>query len=108
MCAVYSGRPNVLTIHGNMAELNRFGETFQNTPIYGFMTSCLETHALGRSDGFFCNSAYTESLVVPSAKRTWRVPNAIRGEFFRPSAPNPTSHDAPLILNVGHLGMRKR
>jgi len=108
MCAVYSGVPNIVTIHGNMAELHRLGETFQNAPVYGFMASRMETHALGKTNGVFCNSAYTESLVAPRAKQTWRVPNAIRGSFFRIPKAGTCPRDIPLILNVGHLGARKR
>lgn len=108
MSAVYSGFPNVLTIHGNMAELNRLGDTFKNAPLYGFMSAHLETHALGKTRGVFCNSAYTESLVAPRAQQTWRVPNAIRGAFFGPTTRSPGGNKVPLILNVGHLGSRKR
>jgi glycosyltransferase involved in cell wall biosynthesis len=108
MNAVYSGKPNVVTIHGNMAELNRLGETFKSARLYGILASRLETHSLGRTGGVFCNSAYTESLVAPRAKRTWRVPNAIRGEFFRPRNRQTGSPEVPMILNVGVLGMRKR
>lgn len=108
MSASYSGYPNVVTIHGNMAELNRLGSTFQNARLYGFLAARLETHSLGRTGGVFCNSAYTESLVAPRAKRTWRVPNAIRSSFFREAKSPPTPRELPLLLNVGHLGIRKR
>lgn len=107
MSAVYSGVPNVLTIHGNMAELNRLGETFQGAAMYGFLASRLETHALRRTDGVFCNSAYTQSLVAPRARKTWRVPNAIRAAFFSDSK-EATSTDIPQIINVGVISPRKR
>ena len=108
MCASHSGFPNVITIHGNMAELYRLGINFENHRIYGFLASRLESLALGRCAGVFCNSAYTESLVAVRAKKTWRVPNAIRSEFFKPLPEVPESPAVPLILNVGHLGVRKR
>ncbi len=108
MSASHSGLPNVVTIHGNMAELNRLGVNFQNERLFGFLASRLESHALRRTGGVFCNSAYTESLVAPRARRTWRVPNAIRSGFFRKSVDPGSSSDSPLILNVGHLGVRKR
>ena len=107
LAAAYSGFPNVVTIHGNMAELNRQGINFENQKLFGFLCSRLETYALRKTAGVFCNSAYTESLVSPRAKRTWRVPNAIRAEFFRPATISPVN-DIPIILNVGHLGVRKR
>lgn len=108
MTATHSGFPNVLTIHGNMAELNRLGINFQNQKLFGFLASHLESHALRRTGGVFCNSAYTESLVAPRSRRTWRVPNAIRAPFFRPPRCSPSKTGVPLLLNVGHLGPRKR
>lgn len=108
MNATHSGRPNVLTIHGNMSELNRLGITFQNQRLYGFLASRLETHSLRLTAGVFCNSAYTESLVAPRAQHTWRVPNAIREPFFSPPHGAPATAGLPLLLNIGHLGPRKR
>jgi glycosyltransferase involved in cell wall biosynthesis len=108
MNAIYSGAPNVVTIHGNMAELNRLGNTFQDAPVYGFLASQLETHALRKTGGVFCNSAYTESLVAPHSRKSWRVPNAIRAQFFRKPKRPPVASEVPIILNVGHLGPNKR
>ncbi|MFZ9937799.1 MAG: glycosyltransferase family 4 protein [Luteolibacter sp.] len=105
MCAVHSGYPNVVTIHGNMAELHRLG--FQGHRLFGTIASVLEGHALARTRGVFCNSAYTESLVKPRARRTWRVPNPIREAFFRPATGTP-AEDTPMILNVGLVTPRKR
>jgi len=107
MNAIYSGKPNVVTIHGNMAELNRLGDTFKDARIYGFLASRLETHALKRTGGVFCNSAYTESLVAPRAKKTWRVPNAIRAAFFSDPLATPSA-GIPQIVNVGLVSPRKR
>lgn len=108
MSATHSGFPNVLTIHGNMSELNRLGINFEGQRIFGFLASRLESHALRRTAGVFCNSAYTESLVAPRSQRTWRVPNAIRARFFREARCSPSSSELPLLLNIGHLGPRKR
>ena len=108
MSASHSGFPNVVTIHGNMAELNRLGINFQNQRLFGFLASRLESHALRRTAGVFCNSAYTESLVTSRSQRTWRAPNAIRARFFREARCSPAPSEVPLILNVGHLGARKR
>src|SRR5258705_522892 len=67
----------------------------------------LETFALRRTGGTFCNSTYTEELVRPRTRRTWRVPNAIRGEFF--SKPLPTQKNTtPTLLNVGVISARKQ
>jgi len=103
--AVFSGFPNVLTIHGNMqamAELYRvrFGSFF-------WLAARLETATLKRTFGVFCNSAYTEGLVSPRASRTWRVPNPVRSAFFTPM-PGKKPARVPAILNIGYLDTRKR
>ena len=83
LCAVFSGFPNVVTIHGNMGALARqFGEL----GTYGRLAAMFENVALRRAGGVFCNSAYTEQLVRLRARRTWRVPNAVREVFFGPPA----------------------
>jgi glycosyltransferase involved in cell wall biosynthesis len=105
--ACYSGLPNVITIHGNMGELNRLGITFENHKAFGFLASRLEAHALKRTKGVFCNSAYTESLVKSHADRTWRVPNAIRADFFQPFTAV-RKEGIPTLVNVGVVNPRKR
>jgi glycosyltransferase involved in cell wall biosynthesis len=105
MDAAFSRFPNVLTIHGNIAELTRRFKDAQGWP--GFIQSKLETLVLRRAGGVFCNSEYTEDLVRPRATRTWRVPNAIRELFFAPAAPAAPMKKCTL-LNVGLLTVRKR
>jgi glycosyltransferase involved in cell wall biosynthesis len=104
ICAVYSGGPNVVTIHGNMAELARM---FAVRPFsYGWLTARLENWTLRRSGGVFCNSAYTEALVAPRTHRTWRVANPLRPEFFR--VPKMARSETPLLVNIGVISPRKR
>jgi hypothetical protein len=69
--AVFSGWPNVVTIHGNMAPLAKM---FRD-PIgsYSWLAGRLENFTLKRTAGVFCNSEYTEQLVGPRSRRTWRV-----------------------------------
>lgn len=103
LSAVFSGFPNVVTIHGNMTELARlFGARMGS---YNWLASKLEDYALARTAGVFCNSAYTEELVRPRAKTTWRVFNALRDKFFAPVSD--TTRPATL-LNVGVIARRKR
>lgn len=103
--AVFSGFPNVVTIHGNMSELARmYGAKF---PDYAWCASKLEDFSLQRTSGVFCNSAYTEALVAPRAQRTWRVPNPIRMEFFK-SQELRSPNNVPILLNVGVISPRKR
>jgi glycosyltransferase involved in cell wall biosynthesis len=103
--AVFSGFPNVVTIHGNMAELAR--QFRERVGSYVWLAARLETFTLKRTDGVFCNSAYTEQLVRPRARRTWRVPNPVREQFFVPP-PEPTLARKCTLVNVGVIARRKR
>jgi len=107
MDAVHSGFPNVVTIHGNMRELQRLG--LQEHGIYGHLASCLETYSLRRTLGVFCNSGYTRDLVANRARMTWLVPNAIREAFItiRPARISEAS-SVPQIVCVGIITPRKR
>ncbi len=105
LAATRSGFPNVLTIHGNMKAIAEIYHTGFGS--FHWLAAKLETAALKRTAGVFCNSAYTESLVSPRAKKTWRVPNALRQEFFEPSAASPPA-TLPALLNVGVVEPRKQ
>ena len=119
MSAVLSGYPNVVTIHGNMREITRlFAGDYG---LFGWLAKRLEDFALKRTAGVFCNSEYTENLVRPRARKTWRVPNAIREEFFRSPYPSPLAagevgrspgaarnNQGPVLINVGAVTARKR
>ena len=103
--AVRSGFPNVLTIHGNMRAM---AEIYRARPgSFFWLAAKLESPALKRAGGVFCNSAYTEGLVAPRAKKTWRVPNALRLEFFEPPAPR-KKNAVPVLLNIGMMEARKQ
>jgi glycosyltransferase involved in cell wall biosynthesis len=96
--AVFSGYPNVVTIHGNMAELARLFKARIGS--YGWLTARLENFTLRRTAGVFCNSAYTESLVRPRARQIWRVPNALREAFFLKALPAGNKFRG-ILLHVG-------
>src|ERR1019366_1431538 len=59
--AVFSGFPNVVTIHGNMEALAR--QFRARVGSFFWLTARLENFTLKRTAGVFCNSAYTEQLV---------------------------------------------
>lgn len=103
--AAFSGLPNVVTIHGNMAELAR--QFPARVGSYGWLAARLENFTLKRTDGVFCNSAYTEQLVQPRARRTWRVANALRQEFLA-SAVSPRGSGRCTLVNLGVIAPRKR
>ena len=105
MTAVLSGYRNVLTIHGNMRRLAQV--TNARPPSYWWLAARLETLALKRAGGVFCNSEHTERLVKPQARRVWRVPNAVREQFFAP-VPEPASPARCTLVNVGFITAGKR
>ena len=103
--AAFSGFPNVVTIHGNMRALEEFYRSRIGS--FHWLAARLETLALRKTAAVFCNSAYTERLVAPQAKRVWRVPNALRAPFF--DRPLTASRPAPpILLNIGSLAAHKR
>jgi glycosyltransferase involved in cell wall biosynthesis len=105
LSAVFSGFPNVVTIHGNMRAL---AELLKPRPFsYNWLAGRLEDFTLKRTSGVFCNSAYTEQLVKPRTPRTWRVPNAIRKRFLVPPA-HPEPARKCTLVNVGVVGPGKR
>jgi len=103
--AIFSGCPNVVTIHGNMAELSRHLKAFPGTALW--LAGQLENLTLPATRGVLCNSAYTESLVSPRNRHTWRVPNPLRLPFFEPIPGHPPG-DRPHLVNVGVISPRKR
>ena len=79
--AVFSGYPNVLTIHGNMTELARIFHARIGS--FYWWTAKLENFTLPRTLGVLCNSHYTQSLASPRSKKSWLVPNPIRDSFYK-------------------------
>lgn len=105
LAAVWSGYPNLVTLHGNMAELSHSG----NAPVgsYLWLAARLEDIALKRAQGVLCNSRHTEKMVRPRTKQTWLVPNAVREVFFsRGSLDTPRSPTR--LLNVGSVCENKQ
>jgi glycosyltransferase involved in cell wall biosynthesis len=91
LSAVFSGFPNVITIHGNMRAVNK---ALRAKPFsIHWLAGLLETVALARTDGVVCLTSYTKHQVARWARRTWLVPNAVDSTFFdvqRESAVTPT------------------
>jgi glycosyltransferase involved in cell wall biosynthesis len=102
--AVFSGFPNVVTIHGNMrliARLNR-ARPFS----FEWLAARLETFTIPRSSGVVCITHYTRDAVADRAKKTWVVPNAADLKFFEVEAGlNPAG--PPVILCIGAICPRK-
>lgn len=104
--AVFSGFPNVVTIHGNMGGVARSVNARMGS--YLWCAAKLERFTLPRALGVLCNSAYTESMVRQHARRTWRVPNAIRREFFETPLAARSTPSKPILLNIGAIRPYKR
>jgi len=102
--AVFSGHPNVLTIHGNMrlvAAVNR-ARPFS----FLWLQARLEQFTLPRTDGVVCITNYTREAVQSLARRTWVQPNAVDAGFFGVQ-PAPDWSAPPVVLCVGAVCLRK-
>ena len=106
LSAAFSGFPNVVTIHGNMTTVARAMKARVGS--YLWCAALLERFTLPRTLGVFCNSAYTESVVGKYARQTWRVPNALRREFFQTLLPSTLATAKPILLNIGAISPYKR
>jgi glycosyltransferase involved in cell wall biosynthesis len=104
--AVFSGHPNVITIHGNMTELAHIFHAPMGS--FHWFTAKLENFTLPRTSGVFCNSHYTQSLVSSRSKKTWLVPNPIRDSFFAPLISRKLPLKMPILLVVGVICPRKQ
>ena len=102
VAAILSGKPSVLTIHGNMrvhAKRNKNGHW-----LYYRIASLLEAICLSRCDGVVAISRYTKDLVKGLSPRTWLLPNAVDRRYFDITPAPPV---VPHILFVGSIDERK-
>ncbi len=98
--AVFSGFPNVLTVHGNqrlIAAVTK-AEPFS----FPWLSARLERITIPRSNGVVCITRYTQEAAADLAKRTWVVPNAVAESFFSVNF-DPPSGEPPAILCIGHV-----
>ena len=102
LCAVFSGYPNLITIHGNMRVHGSRSEN-KTRPFYK-LAAWLERIAIPRTLGVVTITTYTESLVRPLVRRSWLIPNAVQSSFF---ATDPKPRIPPTLLFVGALDERK-
>lgn len=102
MAAVFSGYPNVLTLHGNMRVHAARPEN--QGSVYYKLVAFLEGYCLKRTGGVVAISRYTEDLVKDLTPRTWLLPNAVDRRFFD-ITPEPQA--VPRILFVGSIDERK-
>jgi glycosyltransferase involved in cell wall biosynthesis len=100
--AVFSGFPNVITIHGNMRSVARIHHARPFTFLW--CAALLEGFTVPRSDGVVCITNYTRDAVAPLARKTWVVPNAVDSAFF---AVKRAPSDVRQILCVATVDERK-
>jgi glycosyltransferase involved in cell wall biosynthesis len=100
LSAIFSGFPNVLTLHGNMRSVARING---DTPFsYNWLAARLEGFVLPRTDGVVCITSYTQRAVAGLARKTWILPNAVDASFFDVVA-SPGLADSPTGLCVGTI-----
>lgn len=104
IAAVFSGFPNVLTIHGNMRLIAKVNRVKRFSFIW--LAARLEALTIPRSRGVVCITHYTEEAVADLAQRTWVMPNAVDGSFFEINAKPPPEKPARLLC-VGVVCLRK-
>jgi glycosyltransferase involved in cell wall biosynthesis len=98
--AVYSGFPNVLTLHGNMA---RIAAHIHAKPLsYYWFAKHLERWCLRKTNGGVAISTYTEKNIRPYAERTWLIPNAVHPDFFRVERSQPAHTRVLCVANINH------
>jgi glycosyltransferase involved in cell wall biosynthesis len=102
--AVFSGFPNVLTIHGNMRLIAKVNHARPFS--FEWLAARLERLSIPRSAGVVSISRYTRQAVMDLAQRTWVVPNAVDASFFDVNA-RPATGVPARLLYVGHVCIRK-
>lgn len=104
--AVFSGFPNIITIHGNMNAIAALHHSRVGS--FHWLQARVENITLPRTIGIICISDYVAGLVRKYGTKIWLAPNAIQKMFFdfprRESGPL----RKPLLINVGVISERKR
>src|SRR5262249_20366451 len=101
--AIFSGRPNVITIHGNMRIMADLAKARPFS--YLSLAARFERLTLPRAGGVVCITRYTQKAVSDLACRTWVVPNAVESSFFK--IERSTSGEVSRLLVVGVICARK-
>jgi glycosyltransferase involved in cell wall biosynthesis len=102
--AVFSGYPNIITIHGNMRLIARLNGARPFS--HEWLTARVEGFTIPRAGGVVCITNYTRAAVDGLARRTWVAPNAVNLKFFGLDA-SPDPAQTPMILYIGDVCPRK-
>jgi glycosyltransferase involved in cell wall biosynthesis len=80
LVAALSGKPSLLTLHGNFREIAR---SLKAKPFsYLWLNAKIEKWILPRVDGVICISNYTRNLIHELNPRNWVLPNAVNQNMF--------------------------
>lgn len=104
--AVFSGFPNIVTVHGNMNALSKLHGARIGS--YLWLAARLENFTLSRTRGIICISDYVKNLVRKYGTPIWIVPNAVQKMFFDFPKEKTSAPERPLLINVGVISERKR
>ncbi|HWB59844.1 MAG TPA: glycosyltransferase family 4 protein [Chthoniobacteraceae bacterium] len=107
LSAVFSGFPNVATIHGKMSEVARHQHGAGAVAFYG-AARLLEEFTLPRTDGIVCISDYMRGLVSKYRVPAWIVPNALQEIYFESPGKKAGGRGKPVLINAGVISERKR
>ena len=104
LAAVLSGRPSVVTLHGNFREISKFlaARRFD----YFWCAAKLETFALRRAGAILCISNYVREITACFGKPQFLIPNPVAEKFLR--AEPVTDKPRPRIICMGTIDVRKR
>ena len=100
IAAVFSGFPNILTLHGNMRLIAKLRH--ERPFSYVWLAARFERLALPRTDGVVCITNHTLAEVKHLARQTWVLPNAVDQSFFDLRAV-PDMSAPPVGLCVGTI-----
>lgn len=102
LSAIFSGFPNVLTVHGNMRLIARVNKARPFS--FAWIAARLEQFTIPRSNGVICITNYTQHAMSGIARKTWVIPNAVDAGFFNLQT---KPDQLPTILCVGNISFRK-
>lgn len=98
LVAALSGRPSVLTLHGNFREIARkIKASFLS---YYSLAALVEKFCIPRVSVVHCISKHTAETVADTAQQTAVIPNAVHTDFFTAKR-NPTSF--PTVICVAGI-----
>ena len=100
LSGVWSGFPNLLTIHGNMRTIARVSGA--KPWEFDWLAARLESIAIAQTEGVVCLTQYAANLLGKTRQRRWIVPNAAEAFWFEtPRSPGRT------ILVAANIQPRK-